>query len=65
MFKEYIVVLLLHLLLIKDSEAKEDVIKMELINDFEIVLDKAIGNCAHRPTRRSKLFSVTPPVSQQ
>jgi hypothetical protein len=63
MFKEYIVVILLQLLLITGSKAKEDVIKMEEISDYEIVLDNLIGNCSHRPTIRSKLFSGTPPVS--
>jgi hypothetical protein len=65
MFKEYIVVILLHLVLVKDTKAKEDVIKMEEIRvlDNESLLDKAIGNCAHRPTRWAKLFSVNPPVS--
>jgi hypothetical protein len=64
MFKEYIIVILLHLLLIKDTKAKEDVIKMEKLYDYDTTLDIAIGNCAHRPTRRKKLFSVYPPVSQ-
>jgi hypothetical protein len=66
MFKEYMVVILLHVLIIKDTKAKEDVIKIEKITDwYDIGLDHAIGNCGHRPTIRSKLFSFTPPVSQQ
>jgi hypothetical protein len=64
MFKGYIAVILLHLLLIKENKAKEDDIKMIERQDYSIMLDTAIGSCAQRPTIRSKLFLANPPVSQ-
>jgi hypothetical protein len=64
MLKGYIFVILLRLLLIMETKANEDFIEMRDMHDRITEVDNAIGNCAHRPTIHTKLFSVNPPVSQ-
>jgi hypothetical protein len=64
MFKEYIVLILLRFLLIRETEAKEHIMEMEEIEDRIANFDDAIENCTQRPTRKAKLFTVIPPVSQ-
>jgi hypothetical protein len=63
MFKHNIVVILLHILLTKEAEAKDDTIDLREWHESATLFDDAIGNCTQRPTRRSKLFFATPPVS--
>jgi hypothetical protein len=63
MLKEYIVLILLHLLVIKESKSKEDAITMKEIWEGDTTFDDAIGNCAQRPSIKKKLFIGSPPVS--
>jgi hypothetical protein len=63
MLKEYIVVILLHLLLIRETKAKDDTIEWRQLYHMDTDLDNAIGNCSRRPKIRTKLFSANPPVS--
>jgi hypothetical protein len=63
MLKEYIVVILLHLLLINETKAKEDDIKLTKWYDGITALDDAEGNCAQWPPRGFTAFYANPPVS--
>jgi hypothetical protein len=63
MLKEYVVVILLHLLLIKETKAKEDDIELTKWFDQKTEYDDAEGNCAQWPQRRFTAFSANPPVS--
>jgi hypothetical protein len=51
MLKEYIVLILLYLLRIRESKAKEDVIEKNEIWDSIITFADAVGNCAKQPAR--------------
>jgi hypothetical protein len=64
MLKVFIAVILLPLLLIKGSTAKEDNIVMTELRGYTTKLDNAIGNCTTRPAIEYKMFTVNPPVSQ-
>jgi hypothetical protein len=62
--QEFIIVILLHLVLIKETKAKADVIEMKDMWSGTTTFGDAVENCAQRPTRTSKVFSANPPVSQ-
>jgi hypothetical protein len=66
MLKEYIAVIVLHLLLIDKAKAKEDEIKIEkLVTHGGTSFDDAIGNCTTRPGRVYDAYVFNPPVSSQ
>jgi hypothetical protein len=64
MFKRFILVILLHTLLTKETESKEDIVQLSEWYESTTLFDDAIVNYTQRPTR-SKLFFASPPVSQE
>jgi hypothetical protein len=64
MLKFFIFVILVNVLATKRTQAKEDTIEFKEGFETETTFDDAIGNCASRPIRKSKIFSAKPEVSQ-
>jgi hypothetical protein len=64
MFKEFIITIVLHLLVVKENEAKEDeFVISKLYTRAATSFDDAMGNCAERPTRKADGFTFYPAVS--
>jgi hypothetical protein len=64
MFKEYMIVILLHLLLIEKAKAKE-ALEISKSLSGSTPFDDAIGMCIDRPGRNFDTYLFNPPVSSQ
>jgi hypothetical protein len=65
MFKEYMIVILLHLLLIEKAKAKEEALEISKSLSGSTPFDDAIGMCIDRPGRNFDTYLFNPPVSSQ
>jgi hypothetical protein len=64
MFKYFIIVIFLHVIMTKEIHGREEDIELARWGDWDTEYDDAIGNCDRRPHRKSMWFTAKPPVSQ-